>query len=159
MNGWSHCHDFGGLAGQLSPRCSVIMQSSASSSEETSTRFCHIENSKVAGGQLLIKLAAVEDRNTANAYCGQYVLMPRKELKNVEEGEFYQCDLLGLPVYQLDGLLLGCVTSFIESPAHWIFVVTTQNQKITAVEHLIPFVASHVVEVDLPNARIVVENV
>jgi 16S rRNA processing protein RimM len=104
-----------------------------------------------SGGALTVKLAGVEDRDQAQALRGAEVCVPRSELPPRDDKEFYRADLIGCEVVNLEGLGLGVVEHFIETPAQVLMVVRG------AQEFWIPAVPQHLRRVDLRERRVVVD--
>src|ERR1700721_3394214 len=80
-------------------------------------RDYRIEASGRSGGALTVKLAGVEDRDQAQALRGAEVCVPRSELPPRDDKDFYRADLIGCEVWNLEGLGLGVVEHFLETPA------------------------------------------
>jgi len=104
-----------------------------------------------SGGALTVKLAGVEDRDQAQALRGAEVCVPRSELPPRDDKDFYRADLIGCEVVNLEGLGLGVVEHFIETPAQVLMVVRG------AQEFWIPAVPQHLRRVDLRERRVVVD--
>jgi len=110
-----------------------------------------IEASGRSGGALTVKLAGIEDRDQAQALRGAQVCVPRSELPQRDDRDFYRADLIGCEVVNLDGTSLGNVQHFIESPAQVLMVVRGTR------EFWIPAVPQHLRRVDLQARRVVVD--
>jgi 16S rRNA processing protein RimM len=110
-----------------------------------------IEASGRSGGSLTVKLAGIEDRDQAQALRGLQVCVPRSELPQRDDRDFYRADLIGCEVVNLDGTSLGNVQHFIESPAQVLMVVRGTR------EFWIPAVPQHLRRVDLQARRVVVD--
>jgi 16S rRNA processing protein RimM len=110
-----------------------------------------IEASGRSGGALTVKLAGVEDRDQAQALRGAQVCVPRNELPQRDDKDFYRADLIGCEVVNLDGIALGRVQHFIETPAQVLMVVRGTQ------EFWIPAVPLHMRRVDLQARRVVVD--
>jgi 16S rRNA processing protein RimM len=110
-----------------------------------------IEASGRSGGALTVKLAGIENRDQAQALRGAQVFVPRSELPQRETRDFYRADLIGCEVVNLDGISLGNVQHFIESPAQVLMVVRGTR------EFWIPAVPQHLRRVDLQARRVVVD--
>jgi 16S rRNA processing protein RimM len=110
-----------------------------------------IEASGRSGGALTVKLAGVEDRDQAQALRGAQVCVPRNELPQRDDKDFYRADLIGCEVVNLDGTALGCVQYFIETPAQVLMVVRGTR------EFCIPAVPLHLRRVDIQARRVVVD--
>jgi 16S rRNA processing protein RimM len=104
-----------------------------------------------SGGALTVKLAGVEDRDQAQALRGAEVCVPRSELPPRDDKDFYRADLIGCEVVNLEGLGLGVVEHFIETPVQVLMVVRG------AQEFWIPAVPQHLRRVDLRERRVVVD--
>lgn len=103
------------------------------------------------GNALVAKLAGIDDRDAAYALRGLEVSVARSELPAPEENEFYWSDLIGLKVINHEDVELGRVESLMATGAHDVLVVKGRK------EHLIPFVAAFVGEVDLAAGTIEVD--
>src|ERR1700722_15854622 len=82
-----------------------------------------IEASGRSGGALTVKLAGVEDRDQAQALRGAQGGVPRSELPPRDARDFYRADLIGCDVVNLEGMGLGSVRHFVETPAQVLMVV------------------------------------
>jgi 16S rRNA processing protein RimM len=110
-----------------------------------------IEASGRSGGALTVKLSGVEDRDQAQALRGSKVCVPRSELPQRDDKDFYRADLIGCDVVNIDGIGLGVVQHFIETPAQVLMVVRGTQ------EFWIPAVPQHLRRVDLTARRVVVD--
>jgi 16S rRNA processing protein RimM len=110
-----------------------------------------IEASGRSGGALTVKLAGVGDRDQAQALRGAQVCVPRSELPQRDDKDFYRADLIGCEVVNLDGIGLGVVRHFLETPAQVLMVVQGTQ------EFWIPAVPQHLRRVDLQARRVVVD--
>jgi 16S rRNA processing protein RimM len=110
-----------------------------------------IEASGRSGGTLTVKLSGVEDRDQAQALRGSQVCVPRSELPQRDDKDFYRADLIGCDVVNIDGVDLGVVRHFIETPAQVLMVVRGTR------EFWIPAVPQHLRRVDLKARRVVVD--
>ncbi len=114
-------------------------------------RNYRIEASGRSGGALTVKLSGVEDRDQAQALRGAQVCVPRSELPQRDDKDFYRADLIGCEVVDLDGTSLGNVRHFVETPAQVLMVVRGVR------EFWIPAVPRHLRRVDLQARRVVVD--
>jgi 16S rRNA processing protein RimM len=114
-------------------------------------RAFRIESSGRSGGQPTVKLNGVDDRDQAQALRGAPVCVPRSELPQRDERDFYRADLIGCEVVNLAGVRLGVVQHFVETPAHALMVVRG------AQEYWVPAVPQHLRRVDLRARQVVVD--
>lgn len=59
----------------------------------------------------IARFAEVTDRNGAEALRGVELAVPRSTLPELEEGEYYHADLIGLPCVSTEGEALGTVVA------------------------------------------------
>lgn len=98
------------------------------------------------------KLQGINDRNEAISLKGAIVGIARTEFPKIQDpNEFYWVDLIGLNVVNQENLTLGTVTDLMESGANSVLVVNGE------IQHLIPFVASYIINVDLAQKQIIVD--
>ena len=114
-------------------------------------RVFRIESSGRSGGQLTVKLNGIDDRDQAQALRGAPVCVPRSELPQRDERDFYRADLIGCEVVNLAGVRLGVVQNFVETPAHALMLVRG------AQEFWVPAVPQHLRRVDLGARQVVVD--
>ena len=110
-----------------------------------------IEASGRSGGQLTAKLSGVDDRDQAQALRGAQVCVPRSELPQRDDKDFYRADLIGCEVVTLNGVHLGSVKHFVETPAQVLMVVRGEK------EYWVPAVPQHLRRVDLQARQLVVD--
>lgn len=107
---------------------------------------------RVHGKFIVAQLAHVTDRNAAERMRGLEIAVPRDQLPEAGEGEYYWIDLQGLEVISVSGQSLGKVDSVMETGANDVLVVKGDR------ERLIPYVKNSVVrEVNLDQGTILVD--
>ena len=112
-------------------------------------QVAEIEAGKVAGDELQVKFAHINDRDEAALLRGYTIEVPREQFEPTEEGEYYWADLIGMAVKNRDGINLGEVINLMETGAHDILVVRGEHG-----EKLIPFVDQFIDSVDNENRQI-----
>lgn len=114
-----------------------------------------IEASGRSAGQLTAKLTGVNDRDQAQGLRGAKVCVPRSELPQRNDKDFYRADLIGCEVQNLAGVRLGQVAHFVETPGQALMVVRGAHELRGTEEYWVPAVPRHLRRVDL-GARLVV---
>ena len=110
-----------------------------------------IESHGHSGGQITAKLSGVNDRDQAQGLRGAKVCVPRSELPQRDDKDFYRADLIGCEVVNLAGVALGKVMHFVETPAQVLMVVRGDK------DHWVPAVPKHLRRVDLLARQVVVD--
>jgi 16S rRNA processing protein RimM len=99
----------------------------------------------------LFRLDGVEDRDAADQLRGALVQIPREEAVPLEEGEFYEHQIVGMEVVEEDGTYLGKVTELISTGANDVLLVVGP-----AGELLLPVIEEVIVDIDLDADRMLV---
>ena len=105
------------------------------------------------GSGVVARLEGIEDRDRAALLQGAMISVPRSALPKLRKREFYQADLIGLSVANLQGAALGAITHFVETPGGDIMVVRGE----TGHEHWVPATKEHLSKVDLAAGQVVVD--
>ncbi|NLD70997.1 MAG: 16S rRNA processing protein RimM [Limnobacter sp.] len=108
---------------------------------------------KVQGDILLAAVEGVDAKEVADTFRGCEVAVDRSEFPPAGDDEFYWVDLIGCLVATPDGVELGLVEGLDDHGAHPLLRVRDPQGR----ERLIPFVSTHVPEVDVPARRIVAD--
>jgi 16S rRNA processing protein RimM len=111
-----------------------------------------LRRASVAKGSATLSLQGVADRESAEELRGIVVRIDREQAAPLEEGEFYQFELLGLDVETENGEPVGKLVEIIETGANDVYVVRDEQGKDT----LYPALKDVVPVVDLEARKIVV---
>ena len=94
---------------------------------------------------VLLKLAGIDDANTAEAFRMVDLEIPVEDLAKLPPDSYYQHDILGLNVQKLDGQLVGQIVDIMPTGGNDVYVLKTPSGG----QALIPAVKSVVKQVDL----------
>jgi 16S rRNA processing protein RimM len=112
-----------------------------------------VESTWVHNGTLIFKFRGVDSISGAELLSGAEVRVPIAQRVSLEEGEFFQDDLIGCEVIDRPtGRLLGSVTAWDDGGGSGLLVVGSGDGAL-----LIPFARSICVEIDPVARRIAVE--
>jgi 16S rRNA processing protein RimM len=112
-------------------------------------RPIEIEDGRVTGKGVLVKLAGLETPEEARLQVGVEIGVRRSDMPPPPPGEYYWSDLEGLEARTKNGELLGRVDHFRTTPGGSLVVVRGER------EHWIPFVKDRIVKIELDARRIV----
>lgn len=110
-------------------------------------KIFNVEAVKHIGGQLFMKFAGVDSRESARALTNQFLTVDRQDAAPLADGEFYTFDIIGCEVFA-DDKRLGTVTNVLKTGSNDVFEV---DGKL-----LIPALKSVVRSIDIAAKRIVV---
>ncbi len=107
--------------------------------------------SKKNGKLVVAKLEGVDDKETAQTFIGKKIEIEPQQLADLNQGQFYWRDLVGLNVSNTDGVAFGKVKSMLETGANDVILVKGER------ERLIPFIIDNtVIKVDLEQQTLLV---
>lgn len=114
-----------------------------------------LERFRLHKGNALLKLAGCDDRDAAALLRGYLLQVPIEDAIPLEEGEYYEYQILGLEAWTVSGEHLGKVVEVLVTGANDVYVVhgTYPGHR----EILIPALESVVLEIDLEADRMLVE--
>ncbi|GAB3358606.1 MULTISPECIES: ribosome maturation factor RimM [Giesbergeria] len=99
----------------------------------------------------------IDDRNAAEALRGARIFVPRSDFPPAQEDEYYWVDLIGLEVFNREGVALGQVRELMSTGPQTVLVLEAAHPGGKPVERMIPFVSAFVDKVELPQRRILVD--
>lgn len=113
-----------------------------------------IEAARQHSGRLLVRLAGVADRDTADTVRGMLLLVDSDDLEDPQEpDEYYDHQLVGLRVLDTSGVSLGEVTEIVHTPAGELLAIRLAD----GTDALVPFVSEMVPEVDVAGGTCVID--
>lgn len=119
-----------------------------------------VETAKTHNDVLVVKLKGIDDRDAALTCKGKQIAVPRDQLPEAEEDEYYWSDLIGVRVKNKQDVDFGLIVDVFETGANDVIAVRTDaiksedsTAKVVAKEksqeRLIPFIDDVVLEVDI----------
>jgi 16S rRNA processing protein RimM len=96
-------------------------------------------------------LEGVTDREGASRLTGQMVLVDRELLPPTQGREHYREDLIGFEARNLEGVVLGAVDHFVDTPGNAVMVIRGAR------EHWVPVTPQHLRSVDKDARSLVVD--
>jgi 16S rRNA processing protein RimM len=112
-----------------------------------------IRGTRLHKGYVLLKLEGCETRADAETFRGCLVQVPLDEAMPLQEGAYYEHQIIGLAVWTASGEWLGDVDEIIFTGANEVYVAHGAGRR----EILIPAIESVVLKVDLEAGRLVVD--
>lgn len=112
-----------------------------------------IETVRSHSGGFLIKFKGVDSKSAAEALRGCFLAVTEDELVELEEDEFWHWELEGLTALDETGRKIGVLTEVIESPAHDLYMICTEDGR----SHLVPAVREYVPDINIEEGTLVVK--
>jgi 16S rRNA processing protein RimM len=105
------------------------------------------------GAGLVARLDGIDDRDRAAGLQGAVIRVARSALPKLKKREFYQTDLVGLAVSNVEGAALGTIAHFVETPGGSVMVVREASGK----ERWVPATREHLRKVDMAAGQVTVD--
>ena len=123
-----------------------IYKSQGSPPSELTIAKCRIQKNSA-----ILKIKGVNTIEDAERLIGSVVYADTSDFIELEEGEFYWNDLIGLNVYTDESKFIGVVDSLIDRSMQSLLVVKNNDK-----EHLIPLTEPIVKEINLEESKIII---
>lgn len=106
-------------------------------------------------------LRGLDDRDAAELLVSQTIFVPSACLPELESGDYYWHQLVGLKVFSVFGgqrCCLGRISGFLETGANDVMVVVGDAEAVDRRERLVPYVPDqYVTRVDLATGEVLVD--
>lgn len=120
-------------------------------------RQVELASGRLQGKILVAKLKGLDDREVARTFAGFDICVPRAQLPELSEDEFYWYQLIGLKVIDTHGQLFGTIDHLFETGANDVVVVKPCTGSLDGRERLLPYTAQCVLKVDLAAGEMLVD--
>ncbi|HLA45455.1 MAG TPA: ribosome maturation factor RimM [Aggregatilineales bacterium] len=120
--------------------------------EQESTSTYEVERARLHNDQAIVKIAGIDDREDADRLRNLFVMVSLEDAIPLEEGEYYQYQLIGLAMYTDKNEYLGDVLDILETGANDVYIVQSPRYG----ELLVPAIESVVQSIDLASQRIII---
>ena len=114
-------------------------------------RKLHIQSARFHKRMVLVTTKELT-MNEAELLRDQEVLIKAEDLPELDEGQFYVADLIGIPVYDEEGKQIGTFKDALSTGSNDVYVIAVPGAK----DILLPALKIYVKEINIAEKRIVV---
>ena len=111
-----------------------------------------IKHARFHKRMVLVTTEEIKSMNEAELLRDQEVLIKAEDLPELEEGQFYVADLIGLPVFDEDGKQIGTFKDSLSTGSNDVYVIAVPGEK----DILLSALKIYVKEINLEEKRMVV---
>lgn len=120
--------------------------------DESLTKEVRIEAVREHGERALVKFAGIETPEEVQALQNWTIEIPEDEARALEEDEYFLHDLVGLTLFDANGVARGVVTEVLQGGGGLLLQVKRADGR----EFELPFAADLCTEINIPEKRMVV---
>ena len=114
-------------------------------------RTLDILKGREQGKTIVAQLKDINNREQASSMIGVDIYIEKSQLPALEEGEYYWEELIGLEVINQQQVVLGKVSSLVDTGANSVLIVNGEK------EHWVPYIEPFLIEVNLDKQQILVD--
>ena len=103
---------------------------------------------------VILKFKQYPSREEVANLTGSLLYVDKKDAMPLEEGEYYTFDIIGLEVFDMDGISQGFVTDVLKTGANDVYVASKKGE---AKQLMIPALKAVVKEINIKEGRMVVD--
>ena len=112
-----------------------------------------VKNARFHKRMVLVTTKEVTTMNDAELLRDKHIYIKAEDLPALEEDEFYVADLVGIPVYDLEGKQIGTFKDSLSTGSNDVYVIAVPGTK----DILVPALKEYFKEINLAEKRIVVQ--
>lgn len=112
-----------------------------------------VENVRYKGNLVIMKIKGIDRVEDAEKFVGKDIYVSRDESFELEEGEFFIADMIGIDVYTVSGEKVGVLKEVLQYAANDVYVIKNEEGK----EYLIPAVMKFVPEIDIEEGKMIID--
>lgn len=112
-----------------------------------------VTNARFHKRMVLVSTKEITSMNDAELLRDKHVVVNLEDLPELEEGQFYVADLIGLPVYDENGSKIGTFKDALTTGSNDVYVIAVPGAK----DILVPALKENFKEINLTEKRIVVK--
>lgn len=112
-----------------------------------------MENVRYKGNLVIMKIKGIDRVEDAERLVGKNIYVSRDESFELEEGEFFIADMIGIEVFTVSGERVGVLKDVLQYAANDVYVIKNDEGK----EFLIPAVMKFVPEIDIEEGKMIID--
>ncbi len=112
-----------------------------------------VERVRYKGNMVIMKIKNIDTVEMAEKLKNKFMYVSRENGRELEEGEYFISDMIGIDVYTVDGKHVGVLNDVLQYSANDVYVVKgLENQ-----EYMIPAMIKFVPEIDMDERKMIID--
>ncbi len=112
-----------------------------------------VEKVRYKGNMVIMKIKGIDTVEEAEKLKNKFMYVSREEGRELEEGEFFISDMIGIDVYTVDGQHIGVLDDVLQYAANDVYVVKGAENK----EYMIPAMLKFVPTIDMNERKMIID--
>ena len=112
-----------------------------------------VERVRYKGNMVIMKIKNVDRVEDAEKLRNKFMYVSREDSRELEEGEFFIADMIGMDVYTLDNNHIGTLKDVLQYAANDVYVIKSNDGK----EFLIPAITKFVPTIDINERKMIID--
>jgi 16S rRNA processing protein RimM len=102
---------------------------------------------------VIMKIKGINTVEEAEKLKNKFMYVSREEGRELEEGEFFISDMIGIDVYTVDGQHVGVLDDVLQYAANDVYVIKGAENK----EYMIPAMLKFVPTIDMSERKMIID--
>ena len=111
-----------------------------------------VERVRYKGNMVIMKIKDIDSIELAEKLKTKNMYIGREQGRELEEGEFFVSDLIGLDVFTVDGEKVGVLKDVLQHAINDVYVISSGEK-----EYLIPSIEKFVPTIDLDQNKMIID--
>ncbi|HBH0823930.1 TPA: 16S rRNA processing protein RimM [Clostridioides difficile] len=112
-----------------------------------------VEKVRYKGSMVIMKIKGIDSIEKAEKLKNKFMYVSREDSRELEEGEFFVADMIGMEVLTVDGKYVGILEDVLQYSANDVYVVKGEEDK----EFMIPAIKKFVPTIDIDERKMIID--
>lgn len=112
-----------------------------------------VEKVRYKGNMVIMKIKGIDTVEEAQKLREKFMYVSREESRELEEGEYFIADMIGMDVVTVDGEHVGTLKEVLQYAANDVYVIKGKEDQ----EYLIPAVMKFVPTIDMKDRKMIID--
>ncbi|RDY24800.1 16S rRNA processing protein RimM [Romboutsia maritimum] len=111
-----------------------------------------VEKVRYKGNMIIMKIKDIDTVEMAEKLKNKFMYVSREESRDLESGEYFIADMIGIDVFTLDGTKVGVLKEVLQYAANDVYVVKGEEN-----EYLIPAIMKFVPTINMDERKMIID--
>lgn len=113
----------------------------------------NVERVRYKGNMVIMKIKNIDTVEAAEKLKNKFMFVSREESRELEEGEYFIADMIGMDVLTVDGEEVGVLKEVLQYAANDVYVIKGKDDR----EILVPAVMKFVPTIDMEERKMIID--